>query len=51
MACQPEVLRSIPLFSLLDPDEMAVLAQQVEIRKFARESAFTKWGTREARPT
>jgi len=35
MACEPEVLRSVPLFSLLDDDEMAVLAQQVEIKHFA----------------
>jgi CRP/FNR family transcriptional regulator, cyclic AMP receptor protein len=35
MACQPEVLKSVPLFSLLDDDETTVLAGQVEIRSFA----------------
>ena len=28
MACEPEVLRNIPLFALLDDDEMAVLASR-----------------------
>ena len=34
MACRPEDLRNIPLFALLDEDEIAVLANQVELREF-----------------
>ncbi len=44
MACQAELLRNVPLFSLLDPDEMAVLAQQVEIRNFAARERVYKEG-------
>ncbi len=35
MACNPDVLKQVPLFSLLDADETAVLAGQVELKKFA----------------
>jgi CRP/FNR family transcriptional regulator, cyclic AMP receptor protein len=35
MACDPETLRQVPLFALLDDDEMAVLAGQVELQTFA----------------
>jgi len=35
MACNPETLRQVPLFALLDDDEVAVLASQVELKKFA----------------
>ena len=43
MACNPEVLHGVPLFSLLDPDETAVLAAQVEIKHFsARERIYKK---------
>ncbi|HEX3894503.1 MAG TPA: DUF1003 domain-containing protein [Terracidiphilus sp.] len=35
MACKPELLKSIPLFALLDQDETAVLAGQVEVKTFA----------------
>jgi len=35
MACNPETLRQVPLFALLDDDEMAVLASQVELQTFA----------------
>src|SRR5215469_7178028 len=35
MACNPEVLKHVPLFALLDADETAVLASQVELKKFA----------------
>ena len=34
MPCTPEVLRQVPLFALLDDEEAAVLAAQVEIREF-----------------
>jgi uncharacterized membrane protein len=35
MACNPETLRQVPLFALLDDDETAVLAGQVEHKKYA----------------
>jgi CRP/FNR family cyclic AMP-dependent transcriptional regulator len=35
MACEPEILRQVPLFAQLDDDETAVLAAQVEIKNFA----------------
>ncbi|HXZ80017.1 MAG TPA: DUF1003 domain-containing protein [Terriglobales bacterium] len=43
MPCQPEVLKSVPLFSLLDDDETAILSAQVEIKNFApRERVYKK---------
>ena len=33
MPCAPEMLRKVPLFALLDDEESAVLAAQVEDRK------------------
>ena len=44
MACNPEVLKDIPLFSLLDDDERAVLAEQVEMKSFAARSRIYKAG-------
>jgi CRP/FNR family transcriptional regulator, cyclic AMP receptor protein len=44
MACNPEVLRSVPLFSLLDQDETAVLAAQVELKQFAARERIYKKG-------
>src|ERR1700757_697059 len=44
MACKAEDLRQIPLFALLDDDEMAVLAAQVEIKKFAARQRIYKIG-------
>jgi CRP/FNR family transcriptional regulator, cyclic AMP receptor protein len=35
MACNPEILKKVPLFSLLDDDETAVLASQVEVKTFS----------------
>ncbi|MBZ5601884.1 MAG: DUF1003 domain-containing protein [Acidobacteriia bacterium] len=35
MACNPDVLKNVPLFALLDDDETAVLASQVELKHFA----------------
>ena len=35
MACNPELLRNVPLFALLDDDETAVLASQVDVKNFA----------------
>ena len=34
MACSPDILKKVPLFSLLDDDETAILAGQVELRTF-----------------
>jgi len=43
MACQPELLKTVPLFSELDADERAVLAAQVEVKTFApRERVYKK---------
>ena len=44
MACKPEVLRNVPLFALLDDDEIAVLASQVELRTFAPRERIYKIG-------
>jgi len=44
MACNPEVLRNIPLFALLDDEETAVLAGQVELQKFAPRQRIYKIG-------
>ncbi len=35
MACDPTILKQVPLFSLLDDDEASVLASQVEVKTFA----------------
>jgi len=44
MSCNPEVLKKVPLFSLLDDDEAAVLAQQVELKTFAPRQRIYKIG-------
>jgi CRP/FNR family transcriptional regulator, cyclic AMP receptor protein len=44
MASQPDVLKSVPLFSLLDDDETAVLAAQVEVKHFAPRERVYKQG-------
>jgi CRP/FNR family transcriptional regulator, cyclic AMP receptor protein len=44
MGCNPEVLKKVPLFSLLDDDEAAVLAQQVELKTFAARQRIYKMG-------
>lgn len=44
MACNPEMLRRVPLFSLLDDDELAVLAAQVELKTFAPRQRIYKIG-------
>jgi CRP/FNR family cyclic AMP-dependent transcriptional regulator len=44
MACKVDDLRPIPLFALLDDDEMAVLAAQVEIKRFAARQRIYKIG-------
>jgi CRP/FNR family transcriptional regulator, cyclic AMP receptor protein len=43
MNCDPKLLKSVPLFALLDDDETAVLASQVEIKTFeARERIYKR---------
>ena len=44
MTCSPDVLRSVPLFALLDDDETAVLATQVELKHFAPRERVYKHG-------
>jgi len=44
MACSPELLRRVPLFALLDDEETAVLAGQVELRTFAARQRIYKIG-------
>jgi uncharacterized membrane protein len=44
MACEPEMLKNVPLFTLLDDEELAVLAGQVEVRSFAARQRIYKMG-------
>ena len=44
MPCEANELRHVPLFSLLDEDEIAVLASQVEMREFAPKQRIYKAG-------
>jgi uncharacterized membrane protein len=44
MACDPEVLRQVPLFALLDDEEACVLAGQVEVKQFAARQRIYKMG-------
>src|SRR5271155_5996513 len=44
MACDPQVLKNVPLFSLLDDDETAVLAAQVEVKNYAPRERIYKIG-------
>ena len=44
MACDKEVLKDIPLFALLDDEETAVLASQVELKKFTARERIYKMG-------
>jgi CRP/FNR family cyclic AMP-dependent transcriptional regulator len=44
MSCTPQELRHIPLFALLDDDEISVLASQVEVREFAARQRIYKSG-------
>ncbi|HUI74495.1 MAG TPA: DUF1003 domain-containing protein [Candidatus Acidoferrum sp.] len=47
MACDPEVLRNVPLFALLDNEETAVLAGQVEMKSFVPRQRIYKTGDRD----
>src|SRR5690242_19364715 len=44
MPCDPEELKHVPLFEKLDDEELAILAQQVELRKFAARQRIYKMG-------
>src|SRR5258708_30800836 len=44
MACTPDVLKRVPLFSLLDEEETSVLAGQVELKTFAPRQRIYKIG-------
>ena len=44
MTCDRELLRNVPLFGLLDDDEAAVLAAQVELKQFAPRERIYKMG-------
>jgi uncharacterized membrane protein len=44
MACDAQELKHVPLFALLDDEEAAVLASQVEIKKFAPRQRIYKIG-------
>jgi CRP/FNR family transcriptional regulator, cyclic AMP receptor protein len=44
MACNPEILKNVPLFALLDDEETAVLAGQVELKRFAPRQRIYKIG-------
>ncbi len=44
MACNPEVLRHVPLFSMLDEEETSVLANQVRLKTFAPRQRIYKIG-------
>jgi uncharacterized membrane protein len=44
MACEPLILRQVPLFALLDDEETAVLAAQVEVKTFAPRQRIYKIG-------
>ena len=35
MACDVQIIKEVPLFALLDDEELAVLAEQVELAQFA----------------
>ena len=44
MPCDPQELKHVPLFALLDDDETAVLASQVELKRFAARQRIYKIG-------
>jgi CRP/FNR family cyclic AMP-dependent transcriptional regulator len=44
MACDPQAVKHVPLFALLDDEETAVLASQVELKTFAPRQRIYKTG-------
>src|SRR3954468_17576306 len=49
MTCNPEVLKQVPLFALLDDDETALLAGKVELKTFVARQRIYKMGEPGAR--
>jgi CRP/FNR family cyclic AMP-dependent transcriptional regulator len=44
MPCNPDILKQVPLFALFDDEEIAVLAQQVDMKKFGARQRIYKTG-------
>src|SRR6267142_4336097 len=44
MPCNPDVLSQVPLFALLDEEEIAVLAAQVDLKTFSARQRIYKTG-------
>ncbi len=44
MSCSPDLLKQVPLFALLDEEELAILAAQVELKAFAPRQRIYKTG-------
>ena len=44
MACDPNVFAEVPIFSLLDADERAILADHVDLRRLAARQRIYKAG-------
>jgi CRP/FNR family cyclic AMP-dependent transcriptional regulator len=44
MPCNPSILKQVPLFALLDDDETAVLAKEVEVKQFTPRQRIYKMG-------
>src|SRR5512140_3449969 len=44
MPCEPSILRRVPLFALLDDEETAVLAKEVEVKQFVPRQRIYKLG-------
>jgi CRP/FNR family transcriptional regulator, cyclic AMP receptor protein len=44
MACDPQILKEVPLFALFDDDELCILAAQVELKKFSARQRIYKIG-------
>jgi hypothetical protein len=51
MPCDPTVFEDIPISSLLDADERAVLAEHVELRQFQARHRIYKPGDPGGEPT
>lgn len=49
MPCESDVLKKVPLFALLDDEETAVLASQVELRSFNARQRIYKMGENNGR--
>ncbi len=47
MPCHPDALKNVPLFALLDDDEAAILAGQVELKQFSPRERIYKMGDTE----